>query len=171
MRRALVALTVLALLSAFASPAPGTAASVAQTAGKCKAKHKHHRKHRHHKRRCKSAAGGGGGGGGSDSTVGGLALPGRLLVTEREVSATQLQLQLSRPSVSAGSTIVQQYNAGEDPHNLVLERGGVPVFSFPDLDPGGSARQTLTLTRGTWTLYCGILNHRDLGMQATLTVN
>jgi plastocyanin len=84
---------------------------------------------------------------------------------------TQLRLQLSRPSLSAGAAIVEQYNAGSDPHNLVAERQGAVAFSFETLDPSGDQRQTVSLTRGTYTLYCSLLNHRDLGMQATLTVN
>ena len=92
-------------------------------------------------------------------------------MTDREISATQLQLQLSRPSLAAGSAIVEQYNAGSDAHNLILEKGGQVAFAYPDLDPGGDQRQTVTLTRGTYTLYCSLLDHRSLGMQATLTVN
>jgi plastocyanin len=110
--------------------------------------------------------------GGSKGTGGGTSgPPGRLLATEREVSSSQLQLQLSRPSLSAGSAIVEQYNAGSDPHNLILERSGMVAFSFDTLDPGGDQRQTVTLEPGTYTLYCSLLNHRSLGMQATLTVN
>lgn len=45
------------------------------------------------------------------------------------------------------------------------------AFAYPDLEPGGDQRQTLKLTHGTWTLYCSILDHRSLGMRATLTVN
>jgi plastocyanin len=73
--------------------------------------------------------------------------------------------------VTAGTTIVEQYNSGSDPHDLILERQGVVAFSFPTLDPGGDQRQTVNLTRGTWTLYCSLLDHKALGMQATLTVN
>jgi plastocyanin len=98
-----------------------------------------------------------------------VSTPGRLLATTRELSQTQLQL--SRASVAAGSTIVEQYNAGEDPHNLIFERQGTVAFSFPALDPGLTQRQTLSLARGTWTLYCSVLNHQSLGMQATLAVN
>src|SRR5204863_296200 len=60
---------------------------------------------------------------------------------------------------------------GADPHNLVVDRQGTVALSFPTLAPGGDQRQTLTLKRGTYTLYCSLLNHKDLGMQATLTVN
>ena len=108
--------------------------------------------------------------GGENPVAGGP--PGRLQATERELSATELQLQLSRPSVAAGSTIVEQNNVGEDPHNLVIQKGdGSAIFTYPTLDPGLVAKQTLPLTKGTWTLYCSLLDHKDLGMQATLTVN
>jgi plastocyanin len=182
MRRTLGALGVLVLACAisFAAPAGSGASSSATTSAKSKCKHKHHRakQHRHHRKRCHkkrppvdgttTGTVDGSVGTGGDAPTG---PPGRLLATEREVSATELQLQLSRPSLAAGSAIVEQYNAGSDPHNLILERNGVFTFSFETLDPGGDARQTLNLTHGTWTLYCSLLDHRDLGMQATLTVN
>jgi plastocyanin len=177
MRRALGALGVLLLTCAiaFAGPAASGASSPARTAAKSKCKHRAKR-HRHRKRCHKKKAGAvdgttTGGAGGSTDPAATSGPPGRLLATEREVSSTQLQLQLSRPSLSAGTAIVEQYNAGSDPHNLILEKAGQVAFSFESLDPGGDARQTVTLTHGTWTLYCSLLNHRSLGMQATLTVN
>jgi plastocyanin len=170
MRRALAALAVLAIACAvpFAAPVASGASPQAHAAGKHHCKRKH-RKHGHKRCHKKSSAGPTtGSGDGSTGTTGPL---GRLLATEREVSPTQLQLQLSRPSLSAGSAIVEQYNAGSDPHNLILEKDGQAAFAYPTLDPGGDQRQTVTLTPGTWTLYCSLLDHRSLGMQATLTVN
>jgi plastocyanin len=165
MRRALAAAIVLALSCAVVVAVPASGSLAAHAAKKsCK-----HRKH--HRKRCRKRSSGGsttGAGGGSTSPGG---PPGRLLVTNREISATQLQLQLSRPSLQAGTAIVEQYNAGSDPHDLVLAKNGLVAFNYPTLDPGGDQRQTVTLTRGTYTLYCSLLNHRDLGMQATLTVN
>ena len=170
MPRLLAAASVLILASGIGVAAPvGSGASTVagvSVAKKCKHRHLHHRK-RCRRKAASSPTGSGGsdGGGGTSGSV------GRLLVTSREISPTQLQLQLSRPSLRAGSAIVEQYNAGSDPHNLVAERQGTIAFSFNDLDPGGDQRQTLTLARGTYTLYCSLLNHRALGMQATLTVN
>jgi plastocyanin len=161
-----LATLVLACAVAFAVPMGSGAASPATTAVKHKCKHRHH--HRHKRCRKKSSGTTTGGGTGSTGTSG---PPGRLLATEREISSTQLQLQLSRPSLAAGSAIVEQYNAGSDPHNLILEKDGQVAFAYPTLDPGGDQRQTVTLTQGTWTLYCSLLDHRSLGMQATLTVN
>jgi plastocyanin len=170
MRRASVALAVLAIACAagFAAPAGSASPSEAQVSAKHRCKH-HHRKHRH--KRCRKHTSSGTTTGGGDGSTGTSGPPGRLLATEREISPSQLQLQLSRASLTAGSAIVEQYNAGSDPHNLILEKDGHAAFAYPTLDPGGDQKQTVTLTRGTWTLYCSLLDHRSLGMQASLTVN
>jgi plastocyanin len=170
MRRAAAALMVLAIAcaAAFVAPAGSAGSSQAHASAKHRCKH-HHRKHRH--KRCRKRSSNTtttGGDGGSSGTSG---PPGRLLATEKEVSATQLQLQLSRPSLAAGSSIVEQYNAGSDPHNLILEKDSQVAFAYPTLDPGGDQKQTIVLQPGTYTLYCSLLDHRSLGMQATLTVN
>ena len=168
MRRLLAVLAILALscTAAIAAPAGSGASPVAHPSAKKKCKHRH----RHHRKRCrKKPSGTTTGTDGSPTGTNGP--PGRLLATEKEVTATQLQLQLSRPSLAAGTAIVEQYNAGSDPHNLILEKDGNVSFAYPTLDPGGDQRQTITLTHGTWTLYCSLLDHRSLGMQATLTVN
>jgi len=174
MRRELGALGVLFLAGAVAvSVPPGSRAGLpAQASAKHRCKHKA-RHHRH--KRCRKKRTGTGAATGTPAVSGGSAgssgPPSRLLATERELSATQLQLQLSRPSLPAGAAIVEQYNAGSDPHNLILERQGQVAFAFDTLDPGGDQRRTVVLSHGTWTLYCSLPNHKDLGMQATLTVN
>jgi plastocyanin len=160
MKRGLAALVVLLLTCAVVSAAP-----VAPTWAKKHCKHRHHHRKRCHRKQTSTTTGTGGGSTGTSGP------PGRLLATEREIDSTHLQLQLSRPSLAAGSAIVEQYNAGSDPHNLILEKDGQVAFAYPTLDPGGDQRQTVTLTPGTWTLYCSLLDHRSLGMQATLTVN
>jgi len=169
MRRVLLPLGVLVLACAvcFAVPAGSGAvsASTASAKSKCKKRHPHRRK------RCRRKSSGGSTTGSGGDTTGTSGPPGRLLATEREISPSQLQLQLSRPSLTAGSAIVEQYNAGSDPHNLILEKEGQVAFAYPTLDPGGDQKQTVTLSPGTWTLYCSLLDHRSLGMQATLVVN
>jgi hypothetical protein len=170
MRRTLVliGLLVLAFVVAVAAPASSTASHAAAAS---KPKCKHHRDHRH--KRCRKKAGGrsSSNAGDSSGSGGSSGPPGRLLATESEPSSTELRLQLSRPSLSAGSAIIEQYNAGSDPHDLTIEKNGLAAFSFGTLEPGDDQRQTVTLTPGKYTLYCSLLNHRSLGMQATLTVN
>jgi plastocyanin len=173
MRRALGALAALLLVIALATalPAGSGATPTAGAAGKHRCKHRaeHYRKKRCRKK--KTATGPSTTRPKGDDPSAPSGPPGRVLATERELSPTQLQLQLSRATVAAGTTVVEQYNAGSDPHNLILERKGTVAFAYPTLDPGGDQKQTLTLTKGTWTLYCSLLNHKDLGMQATLTVS
>jgi plastocyanin len=176
MGRALGALPalILAMALAVALPTPAGAAPSALPSAKHRCKHKakaHHKR----KKRCRKK---GAATTPTDSKPGDkpgtndpAAPPGRLLATERELSPTELQLQLSRATLAAGTTIVEQHNAGSDPHNLILERQGQVAFSFPTLAPAGDQRRTVNLAPGTWTLYCSLLNHKALGMQATLTVN
>ena len=169
MRVLAVALAVALAAPAVAAPPAPSAQSkrVASAAAKhtCKKRRARHDRRRRC-RRSKQPSGMTGTTLGGDGTT-----PARLLVTERELSPLQLQLQLSRSSVPAGTTIVDQYNAGQDPHNLVVEKGDGLLFSFPTLEPGANARHALSLDKGTWTLYCSLLDHRQLGMQATLIVN
>ena len=180
MRRALGAslALILAIALAVALPTASGAVPSASSSAKhrCKHKAKKHRPKAGHraKKRCRKKAGGTATGevpGKTDKPGAPSGPPGRLLATEIELSSTQLRLQLSRATLAAGDTIVEQYNSGEDPHNLILERAGSVAFSYPTLDPGATQRQTLNLAKGTWTLYCSLLNHKSLGMQATLTVN
>jgi plastocyanin len=181
MRRALGALPalILAMVLAITLPTASGASRSALPSGKHRCKHKakkHKPKATHrHKKHCRKKAASetptATAPGKTDKPGAPTGPPGRLLATEIEISSTQLRLQLSRATVAAGDTIVEQYNSGEDPHNLIFERAGTVAFSYPTLDPGATQRQTLNLAKGTWTLYCSLLDHRSLGMQATLTVN
>ena len=73
--------------------------------------------------------------------------------------------------------IVEFANRGEDPHDLQLapvtgagETTGAARDAFPTLSSGKLGTQTLTLTPGTWRLWCSLPGHDAAGMHATLTV-
>ena len=88
-----------------------------------------------------------------------------------QVVAKEFYFVLSRHSVVAGPAIVQLVDFGEDPHDLRLQRiGGTRVFTTPQVQPGGRHDLSLTLRSGRYRLWCSIANHRQLGMQAVLTV-
>ncbi len=91
--------------------------------------------------------------------------PSRLLVTAREFSFT-----LSKPKLDAGQSIIQLYNYGEDPHDLELQRvGGPTVKDLGEVLPGETGQLATKLRRkSTYTLWCSIPGHADLGMVATL---
>ena len=181
MRLRLAAAAATAMLVALAPVgAAGDAGSARTSAAKSCAKHrKHHRKHRRHrhrKHRCDSAQSGGagagaGGGQGGSAKCNGSDSPGRIGFDEREYSIAP-----TMPSGACGTPIVEQRNKGMDGHDLVLQKDGdpAPSYSFSELGAGGVAKQTLDLSRGTWTFYCDIAEpapgHRALGMEVKLVV-
>jgi plastocyanin len=111
-----------------------------------------------------------------DAQAPGTATPGvsttptsRIGVTAKEYSLT-----LSRTTVAAGASIVQLQNFGQDPHNLRVERvdgTGTPA-DLPETapDPRKSQSRTVSLSAGTYKLYCTLPRHDGWGMHATLTV-
>ena len=94
----------------------------------------------------------------------------------REDDTPAYDIILSRTCVAPGSRVVEHYNSGEDPHDLVVRKVGdaSQAFGFGVLGPGAVQERTLSLTKGTWRLYCSITdssgNHEALGMSATLEV-
>jgi len=91
--------------------------------------------------------------------------PTRLLVTAREFSFT-----LSKWKLRAGQSIIQLYNFGEDPHDLAIQRAGSPrVRSLGEVEPGETGTLEMKLRRkSSYTLWCSIEGHRDLGMLSSL---
>ncbi len=83
---------------------------------------------------------------------------------------------LSRTTVPAGQVRLQLQNAGEDPHDLRVERtdDGSTAGTFTSTDPGSSRTRTLTLATGSYRLYCSFtapVVHAGAGMRATLVVS
>lgn len=88
-----------------------------------------------------------------------------------QVSAKEFFFALSRRTVVSGPAIVELVNFGEDPHDLRMERlGGGRLWKTPLVYPGAYYDLAATLVPGRYRLWCSIGNHRQLGMQAVLTV-
>ena len=88
-----------------------------------------------------------------------------------QVVAREFGYALSRTTIKAGRAIIELRNAGEDAHDLVLQRrGGRRVYVWPVTQAGDVSDRELTLPPGTYRLWCGVADHRALGMQATLVV-
>ena len=88
-----------------------------------------------------------------------------------QVSAKEFSYALSRHTVVAGPAIVELVNFGEDPHDLRMQRiGGGRLWKTPLVFPGAYYDLEATLVPGRYRLWCSIANHRQLGMQAVLTV-
>jgi plastocyanin len=88
-----------------------------------------------------------------------------------QVVAQEFGYALSRQTIKSGWTIIELRNSGEDAHDLRLRRvGGNRVYAFPTTQSGQMVDREFKLLPGTYRLYCGMANHRALGMQATLVV-
>jgi uncharacterized cupredoxin-like copper-binding protein len=89
-----------------------------------------------------------------------------------QVSAKEFSLTLSRPSTTAGPIVVELVNAGQDEHNLHIRpaAGGPDVGAVGIVLPGHHSDVEFHLAPGSYTFYCALPAHEELGMKATFTV-
>ncbi len=102
----------------------------------------------------------GGGGGGGSGGGGGLTLtadPGGAVSWEPG--------SLSAP---AGSVTIKLVNQSDIPHAVEVEGNGVEEES--DTVTGADTELTVDLEPGEYTYYCPVDDHREQGMEGTLTV-
>jgi uncharacterized cupredoxin-like copper-binding protein len=101
------------------------------------------------------------------TTTGGAAGGGGETV---DMSLTDFALNPADPTVKAGSVTFNVTNDGQAPHALEVEGPGGEVET-ETLDAGGSEKLTVDLSKpGTYTMYCPVGNHRDMGMEGQVTV-
>jgi plastocyanin len=93
------------------------------------------------------------------------------------VRGSEFDLLLSKAKVKPGRVIVQFVNAGEDPHDLQLQRLGPdgtqvgPQLGAGVVTPGSYDNLDLHLKKGSrYVLWCSLADHRQRGMEATLKV-
>jgi plastocyanin len=92
-------------------------------------------------------------------------------VVHIHVTAVEFHFTLSRTTVPAGKVAFEFVNQGQDEHNLnVLSGEGSLEAAFPKTVPQGIRDQTMTLRKGSFTLFCSLPEHEAKGMRATLTV-
>jgi plastocyanin len=95
-----------------------------------------------------------------------------------QASGTPINVTLKNYSItvaSSGSLAPGVYtfkvtNQGPLSHDLTVNGPGVSKMGTPIFSPGGSEDLTVTLTNGTYDLYCSVPGHKQLGMNTTLTV-
>lgn len=97
-----------------------------------------------------------------------LPLPTSLAVDEGEWVVVP-----SKTAVAAGDVTLRVYNRGMDDHDLTLV-DATGTAQQVALAPGGTSTLRVTLTPGTWKLYCSLFagtpsSHEALGMSALLT--
>ena len=103
------------------------------------------------------------------AAVGGLAAgPGAASPKVQIVKVTEKEFSLapSTRKVSAGKVTFVAVNKGKFPHALAIAGTGVKTR----LAPGTSARLTVTLKNGSYSIWCPVGNHAALGMKLALKV-
>ena len=86
------------------------------------------------------------------------------------VTAREFYLTLSRPLVGAGVVTIELRNYGEDPHDLAVSPAGSTeqLATWSELEPGGVQAKKVSLSPGSYKLFCVIEGHEQAGMKATL---
>jgi plastocyanin len=90
-----------------------------------------------------------------------------------EVAVTETEFKITLPAekLAPGEVTFAVTNAGKIQHDLVVSGSGVKgTAKTPLLNAGQSAKLTVSLAAGTYTLYCSVAGHRAAGMVAKLTV-
>ncbi len=86
-------------------------------------------------------------------------------VRETEYALDPADITLEQP----GTYVFRAVNVGNATHALEIEGQGIEEET-ENLQPGESAELTVTLEPGTYEMYCPVSNHRELGMDGSVTV-
>ena len=79
-------------------------------------------------------------------------------------------LALPGQAIPAGTAVLTVENRGQNVHNLYIEGEGINRAAGDNIVAGGSATVDVLFKPGTYTFYCPVLNHRENGEQATITI-
>ena len=79
-------------------------------------------------------------------------------------------LALPGQAIPAGPAVLTVENRGTGMHNLFIEGEGINRAAGDNIAAGGSATVDVLFKPGTYTFYCPVLNHRENGEQATITI-
>jgi len=88
-----------------------------------------------------------------------------------DVTESEFKIALPSAKVAEGKYTFVVKNAGKIGHDLVFEGANVKGHEGTTLiPPGGTAKLTVSLSKGDYTLYCSVDSHRQAGMVTKLTV-
>lgn len=94
------------------------------------------------------------------------------VVATVEMSETDFELDPASPTIDQPGVVeFKLTNDGQAPHNLEVETPQGEFELEEDLQAGESGTLRAELTEpGDYVIYCPVGNHREMGMEGTLTV-
>jgi plastocyanin len=96
-----------------------------------------------------------------------------LAVASTPVTATESEfhITLSLKKFTAATYTFHIVNSGGTSHALEIQGPGLAADARSALvSPGASGSLTVTLSKGTYDVYCPVGNHKDMGMETSITV-
>jgi uncharacterized cupredoxin-like copper-binding protein len=105
---------------------------------------------------------------GNSSATAGSQAPYAAILQATEVD---FAIELPERQLTAGSYTIEVANEGTASHDLVVEdASGMEVAASELIAPGQSGAVEVTLQPGEYVFYCSVGNHRDMGMEVSVTV-
>jgi plastocyanin len=86
------------------------------------------------------------------------------------VTLDEYYMRPQRITIPAGTVTVHVINHGRLGHTFRLRSPKHDVMKLTTIKPGATAHRTFRLAPGTYTMYCALANHEELGMSGTLVV-
>ncbi|WP_218156995.1 cupredoxin domain-containing protein [Amycolatopsis saalfeldensis] len=115
---------------------------------------------------------GGGGSGSSAPSSSPAAAPAATAAGEPvKVTLTEFKVSLADQTLPAGTYTFVIDNSGQTAHALEVKGPDGLDEKTATLRGGQSANLTVTLRQGAYELWCPVGNHKDQGMDTTITVD
>lgn len=86
-----------------------------------------------------------------------------------EADPTALAFDTTSLEAKAGKVTIDFTNPSATEHNVVIEQSGKEISGFAPITEGEES-ETADLKPGTYTFFCSVPGHREVGMEGTLVV-
>lgn len=86
------------------------------------------------------------------------------------VVLTEGSVGVQGQAIPPGPAVITVENRGKEVHNLFIEGEGISRAAGDTIAEGSSSTVDVTFKPGTYTFYCPVLNHRELGEEAKVTI-
>jgi uncharacterized cupredoxin-like copper-binding protein len=90
--------------------------------------------------------------------------------TAVKATETDFHIALSKSSFKPGKYTFDAVNKGQTTHALMITGPGLGMAMTKDIQPGQSAKLTVTFKKGAYDIYCPIPGHKAMGMNVNISV-